>query len=293
MIKKGIILLSLLIFSQTVFADRHTVLITGGMTGIGNEIAKAFLDEGWNVWVTSRDPDKYKKVQGIRSLKVDLKKEEDIKNAVARVHKDSGRIDVLVNNAGYGLLGPVETLEAKELQEQLEVNVLGSLRFIKNVLPVMRAQEHGHIINVSSTSGVRAVPGLGAYSASKMALEGLSEALAAEVFPWNIRVSLVQPGTVNNNWAENAVIAENAKSEMLYKELTTNLQGKLITLSKSGQLPKDIGRLVVKVAHVSNPHFRYQTNEQSHGVVAGIYSDTTGNDILKKMKNFAKNLYKI
>lgn len=293
MIKKGITILICLLFSQNALAERYTVLVTGGMSGIGKEIATAFKEEGWNVWVTSREPEQYKREQGIRALKVDLKNDEEIQKAITRVHKDSGRIDVIVNNAGYGLLGPVETLTPEELREQFEINVLGSFRVIKHVLPVMRNQKHGHIINISSTSGVRAVPGLGGYAASKMALEGLTESLAAEVFPWNIKVSLVEPGSVNNNWAENATIAKNANSEMLYKELTTNLQGKLIYLAKSGQLPKDIGKIVVKIAHVSDPHFRYQTNEQSHEVVAGVYTDTTGNNLLEKMTNFAKTLYKL
>lgn len=293
MIKKGIAILLCLLFSQTVLAERYTVLITGGMSGIGKEIATAFKEEGWNVWVTSREPEQYRKEQGIRSLKVNLKNDEEVQKAITRVQKDSGRIDVVVNNAGYGLLGPVETLTPEELQEQFEVNVLGSFRVIKHVLPLMRKQEHGHIINVSSISGVRAVPGLGGYAASKMALEGLTESLAAEVFPWNIKVSLVEPGSVNNNWAENATVARNAKSEMLYKELTSNLQGRLIYLSKSGQLPKDIGKIVVKIAHVSDPHFRYQTNEQSHEVVAGVYTDTTGDNMLNKMIGFARSLYKL
>lgn len=287
--------LSLVTFRTLCAGDsiNKTIVITGGMTGIGYEIADAFADRGWNVWVTTRDAKKYKSTKKFRVLEVELTDVSSIQKAISRVYKDNRRIDVLVNNAGYGLLGPVEAISTDEIKKQLDVNVVATISMINTVLPIMRAQKSGHIINISSTSGVRAVPGLGAYAASKMALEGISEALATELIPWNINVSIVEPGTVNNHWAANTVTVESTAKTTLYKVFTTNLKNKLITIAKSGQRPKEIGLLVYKIANSSHPHLRYQTNEQANGVAKEIYNDPTGNSYREKMISFAKGLYQI
>ena len=274
--------------------SQKTVLVTGGLSGIGYEIAKAYQSQGWNVWVTSRHPERYPNKEDFKVLKMDLVQSHSMEASVAKLLDDLGEqntLDVLVNNAGYGLLGAQENISEQEAQEQLQVNVLAPLKLSQLVLPKMRQQGHGHIINISSTSGIRAVPGLGFYAASKMALEGLSEALAAETAQWNIRVSLVEPGTVKNNWAANAVTSQNRSQVKAYETLQQNLQKLLVSKAASGQAQAEIGQLVVQLSQHNNPSLRYQTNQQANDVANSVYLDPTGNKMAQTMTAFASSLY--
>ena len=250
--------------------DIKTVVITGGTYGIGKEVALIFSHAGWNVWVTN---------------------DNDVRLAIDNIYKDSSRIDVLVNNAGYGLLGAGESLTLDQIKDQFDVNLYGSIRMIQSVLPIMRKQCSGRIINVSSTSGIRAVPGLGAYAASKMALEGFSEALIAELHPWNIHVSLIQPGTVKNDWVNNCVYGLNIVDDK-YTTLSTTLKNTLVQRAKNGQEQVEVGKLVLEAATSEKPHFRYQTSDQAVGIAKEIYVDPQGDLMKEKMIEFAKTLYK-
>lgn len=275
-------------------SDIKTVVITGGTHGIGKEVALIFSHAGWDVWVTTRSQKTaINKELGsnIKIISLDLTNDSDVRLAIDKIYKNSSRIDVLVNNAGYGLLGAGESLTLDQIKDQFEVNLYGSIRMIQAVLPIMRKQGNGHIINVSSTSGIRAVPGLGAYAASKMALEGFSEALIAELYPWNIHVSLIQPGTVKNDWVNNCVDGLNIVDNK-YILLSTTLKNKLLQRAKNGQEQVEVGKLVLEAATSKNPHFRYQTSEQAIGIAKEIYVDPQGDLMKEKMIQFANTLYK-
>jgi NAD(P)-dependent dehydrogenase (short-subunit alcohol dehydrogenase family) len=275
-----------------------TVLITGGVSGLGREMAQTFNDDGWDVWVTSRSvkntPSNSMDTplpENIKQLQVDLTDPLSIENAIARVQAQSGKIDVLINNAGYGLLGPVETASSAQVCDEFAVNVFAPLNLSKLVIPIMRENGGGRIINISSTSGMRAVPGLGVYAASKMALEGLSEAMNAELQPWNIQVAMLQPGTVKNSWAENTTVTDSSNSNNLYSNLSNNLKNLLKEKAREGQQPSEIGLLALQIAKDETPKFRYQTNEQSFNVAKEVWNDPTGNSMQTKMSDFAKKLY--
>jgi len=271
---------------------KNTVLVTGGLTGIGKEISLSFRDAGWEVWATSRNPNKYASIQGVNIRLLDPTNAKAVKKLIKEIANNSGSLDVLVNNAGYGIIGPEEALSVEQTQNILNVNVVGPLLTMQEALPVMRKNHGGKIINVSSTSGIRAVPGLGIYAASKMALEGLSESLAAEVAQWNISVSLIEPGTVNNNWARNAELSDNLNLYPGYKTFTNKLRTKLISLSKTqGQDPQDIGHLAVTIANTDNPDFRYQTSKAANEVAESILVDPTGNKQRDQAIAFANALY--
>lgn len=299
-IKKTLIfvLFSLTIIFQDAFAANNkqndTVLIIGGTKNIGKQIAIKFAEAGYKVWATSRDGKseykddiaKYK----INVLKLDVTNHANIKKIIRKIYNEDGKINVLVNNAGYGLLGAAEAVTIEQVKKQFEVNFYGPIQVIQEVLPIMRKQGSGHIINISSTSGIRAVPGLGMYAASKMALEGFSEALVAEVAPWNIKVSVIQPGTVKNNWINNCIEA-NINNIKEYNIMTTNLKNNLIQKATNGQNQTEIGQLVLDVAINKNPNFRYETNEQSKDVAKSVYLDPQGNIMRDKMIAFAKDLY--
>jgi len=172
-----------------------TVLITGCSSGIGRATALAFLDEEWSVWATARDEDDVADLadEGCRTAELDVTNARDCERVVERVLDTEGRIDCLVNNAGYGQFGPLENVSLEELHAQFDVNVYGPHRLVREALPHMRERGDGTIVNVSSVSGRIATPGNGAYSGSKFALEAMSDALRAEVDDFGVDVVVVEP----------------------------------------------------------------------------------------------------
>lgn len=270
--------------------SRKTVLITGGLTGTGKAIATAFLEDGWNVWCTSRTPDKYLTDPRIKVIKLDLSNTQSIKKALAIFKKNNERLDVLINNAGYGLLGPVENSDINQVRKQFETNVFGALQVIQATLPLLKPQSDPHIINISTAAAIRALPGLGIYSASKMALEGITEALAAELNQWNIRVSLVEIGAVKNDWIKNCVTAKKDMESDQYKNFTINFQKLGLEIAQNGQLPSEIGNLVLNIVKEKKPHFRYQTSLEALDVAREVYVDPSGDKVRNSMIKFCQQL---
>ena len=180
--------------------------ITGCSTGFGRELAKAVLARGERVVATAR---KVEEVQDFeesgpelaRAVRLDVTDPEEVSGAVDAALDAFGRIDVLVNNAGYGSMGGVEEISDEEIRRQFEVNVFGVLNITRAVLPHMRERRQGHIINISSVGGFVGVPGFGIYNGTKFAVEGISEALALETEPLGIHITIVEPGAFRTDWA--------------------------------------------------------------------------------------------
>jgi NAD(P)-dependent dehydrogenase (short-subunit alcohol dehydrogenase family) len=184
--------------------DKPVWLITGCSTGFGRELATILIGRGCRVVATARDP---AKIAGLvhghetaLAQKLDVDKPADIAAVVKATTDKFGRIDVLVNNAGYGYLSAVEEGEDAEIRAMFETNVFGLAAMTRAVLPIMRAQKSGAIVNISSQGGFIGFPGTGYYNATKFAVEGLSEALAKEVAPFGIRVLIVEPGPFRTDW---------------------------------------------------------------------------------------------
>ena len=178
--------------------SNRTVLITGCSSGIGRAAAYAFLDEEWRVYATARNPADIETLgeAGCDIGTIDVRNDADVRRVVGRVINEEGRIDALVNNAGYGQHGPLEDIDDDLFEKQFDVNVFGPHRLVRAALPHMRERGDGTIVNVSSLAGRIAAPGMGAYSASKHAVEGYSDSLRRELEPFGIDVSVVQPGPV-------------------------------------------------------------------------------------------------
>lgn len=180
--------------------------ITGCSTGLGRALAEAVLKHGHRAVVTARNPAQIQDIvarypQTSLAVQLDVANYSQIRLAISAAEKAFGRIDVLVNNAGYGYLAAVEEGEEQKFRDMFETNFFGLAALIRRVLPGMRARERGHIINISSVGGLLGNPGAGYYNASKFAVEGLSEALAKEVEPLGIRVTVVEPGPFRTDWA--------------------------------------------------------------------------------------------
>ncbi|GAA1739876.1 SDR family oxidoreductase [Luedemannella helvata] len=179
--------------------------VTGSSRGFGREFVTAALSRGDRVAATARDTGALADLvaefgDAILPLTLDVTDRAAVTDAVQRAHDHFGRLDVVVNNAGYGLFGTVEELSETDIRAQLETNVLGALWVTQAVVPHLREQGGGHIVQISSAGGVLAFPGMGGYHASKWALEGLSESLAQEVAAFGIKVTIVEPGSYGTDW---------------------------------------------------------------------------------------------
>jgi len=181
-------------------------LITGCSSGFGRHLARILVERGYRVAATARDPEAVADIARRRpetalALKLDVTRQADIESAVSETRGAFGRIDVLVNNAGYGYLAAIEEGEDADVRAMFETNFFGLAALTRAVLPVMRAQKSGAIVNVSSMGGFIGFPGSGYYAATKFAVEGLSESLTKEVAPFGIKVLIVEPGPFRTDWA--------------------------------------------------------------------------------------------
>ena len=183
---------------------QKTVLITGCSSGIGRAAAHAFNDEGWTVYATARNPADIETLgeAGCELATLDVTDQSDVDRVVDRILDEEGAIDALVNNAGYGQFGPIEDVPTERVHEQFDVNVYGPHRLSKAVLPAMRRERDGTIVNVSSVAGRVSFPGGGVYSGSKFAVEAMSDALRNEVAEFGIDVVVVEPGPVRTNFSK-------------------------------------------------------------------------------------------
>jgi NAD(P)-dependent dehydrogenase (short-subunit alcohol dehydrogenase family) len=195
-----------------------TIFITGASRGFGKIWAEAFLKRGDKVAATARDLSSLKDLSkqygdAMLPIQLDVNNRADCFAAVKKAQAHFGSIDVLINNAGYGLFGTIEETSEQEARDQIETNVFGLLWITQAVIPVMRKQKHGHIIQVSSALGVATLPVLGLYNASKFAVEGLSETLASEVKDFGIRVTLVEPNGFATDWGGASAVHSTSMKE--------------------------------------------------------------------------------
>ncbi len=192
-------------------------VVTGSSTGIGFETSLMFARNGYFTYATMRDIQKSKEIERIaqqennlpiRIIEMDVDNDNSVKTTIEKIIKERNRIDILVNNAGYGLFGALEDLPMEEIKRQYETNVFGVIRVSQNVLPIMRSQNDGIIINISSVSGLAGIPSQSVYVSTKFALEGLSESLSFEVETYGIKIILIEPGVINTGFVEDLVVPD-------------------------------------------------------------------------------------
>jgi NAD(P)-dependent dehydrogenase (short-subunit alcohol dehydrogenase family) len=247
-------------------SNQKVSIVTGSSSGIGLETALTLARNGYFTYATMRNPEKDAPIKNalkkenlpIKVIQLDVIDDESLKNAIDQVTSEAGRIDVLVNNAGYGLVGALEELSMEEIKAQYETNLFGLVRVIQAVLPTMRKQRSGRILNLSSGAGLFGYPGGSAYVSSKFAVEGLSESMAYELEPFGIRVILIEPGFVQTNFANSMVIAKKAQDPTSpYSKMMQRIAASSSELAKSGSVADLVANVILDAATNPNPRLRY------------------------------------
>ncbi|ANI90700.1 short-chain dehydrogenase/reductase [Arachidicoccus ginsenosidimutans] len=236
------------------------VLVTGASAGIGKATAKYLAENGYTVYGAARRVEKMNELLslGIKVIPLDVTHDESMVNAVDEIIKAEGKIDILINNAGFGSYGAVEDVPMSDAKYQLEVNVFGAARLMQLVLPHMRKNGYGKIVNISSIGGKIAFPLGGWYHASKFALEGLSDSLRNEVKQFGIDVIVIEPGGIKSEWGNIAFDSMvKISGNTAYKNMVSKMQkATLKTLDKNPE-PILIAKLIKKAIEVKNPKTRY------------------------------------
>ncbi len=235
-------------------SERRTVLVTGASKGIGRETAELLAGDNWEVFGTSRTPDDYAP-DGWEMLGLDVTDDASVSECVSAVTERIGRIDALVNNAGYGLNAFTEEATVEEVCAQFETNYVGVHRMCRAVLPIMRRQGSGHIVNISSLSGLIGTPPSGHYAASKHALEGYSQTMRFEVAQFGVRVVLVEPGFTQSEFRANAV--DPAEPIEAYDELRERIGGMSEHVEQRAAPASAVATTVRRVLNTPHPRLRY------------------------------------
>lgn len=237
-----------------------TVLITGASSGMGKVIARKLARSGYKVYAAARRLDKMEELRkdGIEPILMDITKDVSINEGINKILAQEKVIDILINNAGFGEYGAVEDVEIDQAKYQLDVNLFGAARLIQFVLPKMREQKWGKIINITSVGGKLATPFGGWYHASKFALEGLSDSLRNEVKKFGVDVVVVEPGGIKSEWSSIAMknLQENSKNSP-YKSAIDKFVNTMQSNDNRASDPKVIADLVKKAVEAKNPKTRY------------------------------------
>ncbi len=240
-------------------------LVTGCSSGIGLETAVSLAREGHFTYATMRnmkksgDLDKIVNDEDlpIKVLELDVDDKESIDNTIAKIMEEKGKIDTLVNNAGWGMWGTVEDVSIEEFKEQFETNFFSIIRMIQKVAPIMRKQKSGNIVNVSSVAGRIGFPVSPAYISSKFALEGLSECLRFELGPFGINVIIIEPGVIKTNFFDSMKMAKKSDSDSVYNEITSKVISGVKMMAEMGTESKEVASTIIKSINAENPLPRY------------------------------------
>ena len=243
----------------------NVALVTGCSSGIGLETAVALAREGHFTFATMRNLKKAETLDAIVKdenlpisiLELDVDNKESMDNAIEKIIKQKGRIDTLVNNAGWGMWGTVEDVSIDEFKEQFETNFFSIVRMIQKIAPIMRKQKSGSIVNVSSVAGRIGFPVSPAYISSKFALEGLSECLRFELSPFGINVITIEPGVIKTNFFDSMKMAKRSDSNSVYNDITSKVISGVKMMAEMGTDPKEVANTILKSINDKNPLPRY------------------------------------
>ena len=274
-------------------------LVTGSSSGIGFETSLMLARAGFNTYASMRNLEKSKNLTEIAKkeklplqvVQLDVNNDGSVKDAIVKILKADQRIDVLINNAGYGLFGSVEDTSIEEIKAQFETNFFGVVRVTQQVLPLMRRQNSGTIVNVSSVGGLIGLPALSAYHSTKFALEGLSESIAFELEPFGIRVVIIEPGVIRTNILNSSSSAKKAldpKSPYFSLSQKLNDNFKSMMESELSSPPEEVAKVILQAVTSENPQLRYSVGDDAANLIHARKNVPDKEFRKMIMKNFSK-----
>jgi len=228
-------------------------LVTGSSSGIGYETSLSLARDGYFTYASMRDLNKAKQIRKISEdeglplevIELDVDSEQSVEFAINTIFGNKGRIDVLVNNAGWGMWGTTEDVSLDEFKEQFETNFFSVVRMIQKVAPIMRKQGTGDIVNISSIAGRIGFPVFTAYNSSKFALEGLSESLRFELGPFGVNVIIIEPGVIKTNFINAMKTAKKADESDVYRDITLKVVTGVKMMAEMGTSPKEVANVIM------------------------------------------------
>ena len=260
--------------------NQKVAVVTGSSSGIGFETALLLARSGFHTYASMRNLEKSKKITEISNreklplqiVQLDVNDDRSVNEAIDKIASENKRIDVAVNNAGYGLFGSLEDTSIEEIKSQFETNFFGVIRVTQKVLPVMRMQwSGGTIVNVSSVGGCVGVPILSAYQSTKFALEGLSESMSYELASFGIRVVIIEPGFIRTNIMNSSISAKKALDpKSPYFPLTKkveNLFKSMMDNASSSYPPEEVAKTILKAVTSENPQLRYTVGDDAAAIM--------------------------
>jgi NAD(P)-dependent dehydrogenase (short-subunit alcohol dehydrogenase family) len=248
---------------------QKVAIVTGSSSGIGYATSLMLARNGFYTYASVRDINKSASLESIanteklplKPIQLEVTDESSVKHALEKIVSEKGRIDVLVNNAGYGLFGAFEDLSLDEIKSQFETNFFGVIRVTQHVIPIMRTHHNnsgGIIVNVGSINGRIAFPVLSAYSATKFAVEGLSESIAYELEPFGIKVILIEPGPIRSNFMKGSLLPKRALDpKSPYSELVQKFYDKTNSQHDDAIPPEEVAKTIFQAISIEKPEFRY------------------------------------
>jgi NAD(P)-dependent dehydrogenase (short-subunit alcohol dehydrogenase family) len=252
--------------SSTPSTNHKVAVVTGSSTGIGYETSLILARNGFLTYATMRNLNKSENIKSVAAKEnlpiqikqLDVTDDVSVTNAIQAISSEAGHIDVLVNNAGYGLNGAFEDLAMDEIKAQYETNVFGLIRTTQAVLPIMRRQESGTIVNISSGAGRFGFPGGSAYVSTKFAVEGLSESMSYELEPFGIKVVIVEPGVIRTNFFDGLVVAKKSRDpNSPYSQIMQKIATGFEEMMKNASSPDLVAKVVLNAIRDENPSLRY------------------------------------
>jgi NAD(P)-dependent dehydrogenase (short-subunit alcohol dehydrogenase family) len=247
-------------------SNHKVAVVTGSSTGIGYETSLILARNGFLTYATMRNLNKSENIKmvttkeslPIQIKQLDVTEDVSVKNAIQAISSEAGSIDVLVNNAGYGLNGAFEDLAMDEIKAQYETNVFGLIRTTQAVLPIMRRQKSGTIVNISSGAGRFGFPGGSAYVSTKFAVEGLSESMSYELEPFGIKVVIVEPGVIRTNFVDGLVVAKRSQDpNSPYSHMMQKIATGFEEMMKNASSPGLVAKVVLNAIRDEIPNLRY------------------------------------